>query len=79
MKEKRGACYFAVKENDNINWLSNKNYRETSKLRELNPTNFSEFGLEKNKEMYGLVDDLEKLDFLIKPENYKKLWERVLG
>jgi len=64
---------------NNINWLSNKNYREISKLRELNPTNFSEFGLEKNKEMYGLVDDLDKLDFLVKPEKYEKLWKRILG
>ena len=48
-------------------------------MRELNPTNFSEFGLEKNKEMYELVDDLEKLDFLVKPEEYKELWERILG
>ena len=74
VKEKRGACYFAVKnppspllQRGNVEWLSNKNYREVSKLRELNPTNFSEFGLEKNKEMYELVDDLEKLDFLVKP------------
>jgi len=35
--------------------------------------------LEKNKEMYELVDDLEKLKFLIQPENYEKLWERILG
>jgi len=89
VKEKRGACYYAVKNPPNpllqrenymdINWLSNKNYREVSKLRELSPTNFSEFGLEKNKGMYELVDDLEKLDFLVKPKKYKKLWERVLG
>lgn len=79
VKEKQGACYFAVKENNNINWLPNKNYQNTFKLRELTPTNFSEFGLEKNKGMYELVDDLEKLDFLVKPENYEELWERVLG
>ena len=64
---------------NDLKWLSNKNYREISKLRELSPTNFSELGLEKNKGMYGLVDDLEKLNFLIQPGNYKKLWERILG
>ena len=63
----------------NINWLENKNYQNVPELRKLNPTNFSEFGLEKNKGMYGLVDDLGKLDFLVKPEEYKKLWERILG
>ena len=87
VKEKQGACYFAVKnppssllqKRNSVNWLLNKNYREISKLRELNPTNFSELGLEKNKGMYGLVDDLEKLDFLVKPGKYEELWERVLG
>ena len=93
VKEKRGACYYAVvnppsplpagqadlsQRGNSINWLSNKNYQEISKLRELSPTNFSEFGLKKNKEMYELVNDLGKLDFLVKPEEYKKLWERVL-
>ena len=101
VKEKRGACYYAVKEVvwsegfspktkpsgliqarakalAPINWLENKNYQNIPELRELSPTNFSELGLEKNKGMYYLVDDLEKLDFLIKPENYKKLWERIL-
>jgi len=85
VKEKRGACYYATKptpnpsqEGNKINWLENKNYQNIPELRELSPTNFSELGLEKNKGMYYLVDDLEKLDFLIKPENYKKLWERIL-
>ncbi|MEA1936984.1 MAG: glucose-6-phosphate isomerase family protein [Patescibacteria group bacterium] len=90
VKKKRGACYFALEnftknppssllQKGNIKWLPNKNYREISKLRELNPTNFSEFGLEKNKGMYKLVNDLNKLDFLVRPEEYKDLWERVLG
>ena len=99
VKEKRGACYYAIKNSPNspvsgmgqallqggksqegeINWLENKNYQNIPKLRKLSPTNFSELGLEKNKEMYELVDDLEKLKFLIQPENYEKLWERILG
>jgi len=87
VKEKRGACYYAVLLQGRgtkfcaptINWLPNKNYQNIPELRELNPTNFSELGLEKNRGMYELVDDLEKLDFLIKPEKYKKLWERILG
>jgi len=99
VKEKRGACYYAIKNSPNspvsgtgqallqggksqegeINWLENKNYQNIPKLRKLSPTNFSELGLEKNKGMYELVDDLEKLNFLIQPENYKKLWERILG
>ena len=87
VKEKHGACYFAVKNppdpllqrGNSIEWLENKNYQNVPELRKLNPTNFSELGLEKNKGMYKLIDDLEKLNFLIQPEEYKKLWERALG
>ena len=69
---------FAMTDNSDINWLKNKNYQEVSKLRELSPTNFSEFGLKENKGIYGLVNDLEKLDFLVKPEEDAILWERAL-
>jgi len=34
-------------------------------------------GLVKGKEMYGLVRDIEKLDFLNNPMDYKWLWEEV--
>jgi len=78
VEEKQGACYYAVLKNkkNETNWIPNKNYREISKLRILNQTNFPEFGLE--KEMYKLVNDLEKLNFLIQPEKYERLWKRIL-
>ena len=100
VKEKRGACYYAVKyisnsflesdknenslsaliqEENKIDWLENKNYQNVPKLKELSPTNFSEFGLEKNRGMYELVYNLEKLNFLINPGRYKGLWKRILG
>ncbi len=86
VKEKNGACYYAVlptpnpsQEGNKINWLRNKNYQNIPKLRELKPTNFSELRLEKEKEMYYLVNDPEKLDFLTHPKDYEKLWKRILN
>ena len=86
VKEKRGACYYAVlsipnpsQEENKINWIENKNYKNIPELKKLNPTNFPEFGLEKDKEMYELVNDLEKLNFLIQPEKYEKLWKKILN
>ena len=93
VKEKRGACYYAVLKNKmdetnwipasagmikKINWLPNKNYLNISELRKSNPTDFSELGLKKDKEMYKLVNDLKKLNFLVQPEKYEKLWRRIL-
>lgn len=84
IKQKQGACYYAIKDNEfqnntNIRWVPNNNYHKITKLRELKPTNFSELGLTKEKEMYGLIDNLEKLNFLNKPENYKELWKRIIN
>ncbi len=81
VKEKRGACYYAVLKNkiDEKNWIPNKNYFNIPELRKLNPTDFHELGLEKDKEMYKLVDDLEKLNFLVQPEKYEKLWKKILN
>jgi glucose-6-phosphate isomerase len=104
VKQKRGACYYAIAKNDEseigcipnefisggiteknmtttkkINWLQNKNYGKIPELRKLDPTNFSELGLDRNKEVYCLVDDLGKLDFLVQPEKYGELWKKILG
>ena len=42
------------------------------------PANLKEIGLQKSKEMYGLVRDLKKLEFLIKPHEHAWVFEEVL-
>ncbi|MDD2777694.1 MAG: glucose-6-phosphate isomerase family protein [Methanocellales archaeon] len=76
IKEKGGAAYFELV----TGFVKNENYGNVPELRFLGPTNFSEVGLRKNKEMYGLIrEDPTLLEFLTKPQDYGRLFERVLG
>ncbi|MDD2666178.1 MAG: glucose-6-phosphate isomerase family protein [Methanocellales archaeon] len=76
IKEKGGAAYFELV----IGFVKNENYGNVPELRFLEPTNFSEVGLRKNREMYGLIrEDPALLEFLTKPQDYGWLFERVLG
>lgn len=82
VKKKRGAGYYALIDKnatDGVRWVKNDNYSYVPPLRFLKPTNFSDLGLDKNVNMYGLVNNLEKLDYMKNPHNYPKLWERVLN
>lgn len=82
IKQKHGAGYYAlVDENaeDGVRWVKNENYSYVPPLRFLKPTNFEDLGLVKNVNMYGLVNDLGKLDYLNNPEKYSALWDRVLN
>ena len=48
-------------------------------IRFLKPASISKIGLNKGKEMYGLVRDIGKLEFLNKPQDYDLLWEEALS
>ncbi len=79
VRKKGGACYFAFSEDGEVVWKANSNYKKIPSLRKLPPTNFRNFGLEKDKEMYSLVHDIEKLDFLVQPTKYRELWRRIVN
>ncbi len=82
VKQKHGAAYYALadkNEKGGVRWVKNENYSFVPPLRFLAPTNFEDFGLVKNINMYGLANNLEKLDYLNNPQNYSELWERVLN
>jgi glucose-6-phosphate isomerase len=48
-------------------------------IRFFKPSSVGKVGLQKGKEMYRLVRDIDKLDFLNDPANYKWLWDEVLS
>ncbi len=73
IKEMGGGAYFIL-ENGIVR---NSHYIEVPEIRELNPTNVREAGLQKNREMYGLVRDMKKLEFLTKPQEYAWLFEEI--
>ncbi|MEM2933620.1 MAG: glucose-6-phosphate isomerase family protein [Methanocellales archaeon] len=70
-----GGAYFELITNE---FIKNSNYTRVPEIRFLKPANFSEFGLRKNKEIYGLIRNPERLEFLNKPAKYKALFEKVL-
>lgn len=82
VKKKRGAGYYALIDKnaaDGVRWVKNENYSEVPPLRFLKPTNFKDLGLVKNVNMYGLANNLKKLDYLNNPQNYPELWKKVLN
>lgn len=75
IKEKYGGAYFILDKG----MVKNPRYEHVPEIRLLGPANLKEIGLQKNKEMYGLVRDLKKLEFLIKPHEYGWIFEEVLN
>jgi len=72
---KQGFSYFALQgPKGEVKWQKNPHYQDIPELKFMKPNHWIEqFGIEKDKEMYSLVKDLKKLDFLIHPQIYK--WE----
>ena len=66
VKGKGGGAYFMLDEGI----VKNPSYDNVPELRLLEPTNIKELGLQKNREMYGLVRDITKLGFLTEPQEY---------
>lgn len=75
IKEKGGGAYFIL----DRGIVKNPRYCKVPEIRVLKPSNFKEIGLQKSREMYGLVRNIDKLDFLTKPHEYGWLFERITG
>ncbi|MBU4373967.1 MAG: glucose-6-phosphate isomerase [Euryarchaeota archaeon] len=75
IKEKGGGAYFVLEKGI----IKNPRYDEVPEIRYLEPFNFKKIGLTKSKEMYGLVRDIKKLEFLTKPHEYGWVFEKILG
>ena len=75
IKEKGGGAYFILK--DRI--VKNPGYEEVPEIRIIKPANLKEIGIDRTKEMYGLVRNIRKLEFLTKPQKYEGLFDEILG
>ncbi len=73
IKEKGGGAYFFLERG----FVKNPKYSEVPEIRNLAPFNVKELGLQKGKEMYGLVRDIRKLEFLTKPQEYGWIFEKM--
>ena len=76
IKERGGAAYFEL----TSGFVKNGNYDDVPEIRFLKPANFPDIGLNRDKEIYGLIRrDPKLLEFLTKPQEYGRLFERVLA
>ena len=66
-----GLAYFITE--DGI--AQNGNYEKMPPIVFGRPKSYPEVGLYSGIDMYGLVNDLEKLDFLVNPQNYPDLFK----
>ena len=73
IKEKGGGAYFLLDEGI----VKNPQYDFVPEIRSLKPANLKEIGLQKNKEMYGLVRDIGKLEFLTKPHEHEGFFHKI--
>lgn len=75
IKEKGGGAYFLLDKGI----VKNPRYEKVPEIKFRKPANLKEIGLQKSKEMYGLVRDLRILEFLTKPYEYAWIFEKVLS
>lgn len=74
IKENGGGAYFILDKG----FVKNPRYDSVPEMRLLKPPGLRELGLQKSREMYGLVRDIKKLEFLTKPHEYGWLFKKIL-
>jgi glucose-6-phosphate isomerase len=65
--ERHGAAYYMLEDG----LIPNPNYDEVPQIREVVPKSLNKEGFLKSKEIYGLVHDIERLDFLNRPQDFE--------
>ncbi|MGD9779345.1 glucose-6-phosphate isomerase family protein [Methanomethylovorans sp.] len=75
IKEHSGAAYYLL----GTGYVGNPEYTNIPPIRYLKPTDPSMLGLAKGEDMYNLVSDLSKLDFLKNPHLYSAMFSKLLA
>ncbi|TGC10985.1 glucose-6-phosphate isomerase family protein [Methanolobus halotolerans] len=73
IKELSGAAYYLLVDG----FITNPDYAEVPPIRTRETTDYPELGLSAGKDMYDLVDDIGKLEFLTRPGEYMPVFEKV--
>ncbi|MBD3282297.1 MAG: glucose-6-phosphate isomerase [Candidatus Portnoybacteria bacterium] len=68
--EKQGFSYYAIKEENNIKWIRNQNYKNIPLITEESPNKTYQTEIPTDEPVYELINNPEKLDFLKNPQNY---------
>lgn len=82
-KKYRGAMYYflkndslvdtALKLKDGVDIVKNPNYDSVPKIKKIRPKEYPKFGILKNKPLYNLIDNIDKLKFLNYPKGFAAL------
>lgn len=70
-----GGAYFEL---TNGEFVRNTRYGDIPELREIDPTQLPELGIERGKDMYDLIEEPVKLDFLTNPQDHLELLNQIL-
>lgn len=74
-KKYHGAMYYFLNNNNNlVDIVKNPNYDSVPEIKKIRVREYPEFGILKNRPLYGLVNNLEKLRFLSYPEEFAGEW-----
>lgn len=68
--ELRGACYYLTEDG----WIKNERYGKIPELRFARPNQV----IKVSGDMYGLVNEIDSLEFLVNPEKYEEMFEEAL-
>ncbi len=73
IKKMKGMAYFLTTKG----FVQNLEYKFVPEIRYIEPTNFSEYGFEKNVDMYNLIHNVDKLKFLTNPSDFLDLFSKI--
>jgi glucose-6-phosphate isomerase len=76
-KEREGGAYFFTREG----WIKNERCPEAGELRRLDAPDsriLRKFGLSKDREMYPLLKEKERLEFITKPQEHMQLFSGLI-
>lgn len=75
IKEMSGAAYYLLIDG----FITNPDYAEVPPIRSRETRDYPEFGLSTGKDMYELVNDIDKLEFLTRPQDYMSIFEKAIA
>jgi glucose-6-phosphate isomerase len=72
IRKKAGLAYYWTDDG----FVKNKNYDQIPELKYKKPKSYPKVDLYSGEDMYGLIENLDKLDFLNNPINYPDLFKK---
>lgn len=74
IKERAGGAYFFTKDG----WIKNESCPEAAELRRIEAPQAAKIGLSKGREMYPLLREPGKLEYLTRPEEHLDLFDDLI-